>query len=86
QGLVQSGRILRLSIYLEDKPGALSHLLAEVSVLQANVLNIHHERGSKTLPLYTTRVEMELETRSQLHLEKIVHHLEAKGYQLELRD
>ncbi|MFH2130738.1 MAG: pyridoxal-phosphate dependent enzyme [bacterium] len=42
--------------------------------------------GSKTLPLYTTRVEMELETRSQLHLEKIVYHLEAKGYQLELRD
>ncbi len=83
QGLIQSGRILRLSIYLEDRPGALSKLLERIAALQANVLNIHHERGSKTLPLYTTRVEMELETRGQNHLEKILAQLNVDGYQLE---
>ncbi len=85
KGMVQSGRILRLSIYLEDRPGALSNLLAVISGMQANVLNIHHERGSKTLPLYTTRVEMELETRSQEHLEKIVQYLKTNGYQIEMK-
>lgn len=85
QGMVQSGRILRLRIYLEDRPGALSSLLAQISQMQANVLNIHHERGSKTLPLYTTRVEMELETRSQKHLDTIVRNLEEGGYQIEVK-
>ncbi len=85
QGLVQSGRILRLCIYLEDRPGALSQLLEQIATLQANVLNIHHERGSKTLPLYTTRVEMELETRSQSHLEKILARLDTEGYHVETR-
>jgi len=85
QGLLQSGRILRLCINLEDRPGALSQLLEKIARLQANVLNIHHERGSKTLPLYTTRVEMELETRSQSHLETILAQLNTEGYQLETR-
>ncbi|NQU66139.1 MAG: threonine ammonia-lyase, partial [SAR324 cluster bacterium] len=66
-------------------PGALSNLLALIAVPQVNVLNIHHERGSKTLPLYTTRVEMELETRSQNHLETIVAQLNEDGYHLELK-
>lgn len=85
QGMIQSGRILRLWVYLEDRPGVLSKLLSLISGMQANVLNIHHERGSKTLPLYTTRVEMELETRSQQHIERIVEELAANGYQIEIK-
>lgn len=85
QGMVRSGRILRLWVYLEDKPGVLSRLLSRISGLQANVLNIHHERGSKTLPLYMTRVEMELETRSQSHIDTIVQELAAKGYRIEIK-
>ena len=85
QGMVQSGRILRLYIYLEDRPGALSRLLIQISDMQANVVNITHERGSKTLPLYTTRVEMELETRSQDHLESIVRQLRTSGYEIDVK-
>lgn len=85
QGMVQSGRILRMWVYLEDRPGVLSKLLSLVSRLQANVLNIHHERGSKTLPLNTTRVEMELETRCQPHIDRIVQELAAGGYRLEIK-
>ena len=85
QGLLKKSRIMRLRIRLDDTPGSLAKLLALISDLKANVLHIFHDRNVKDLPIYVTRVDLELETRGPEHVDDIAHGLNAAGYALELR-
>lgn len=83
QGLVKNGRLTRVRIRLDDVPGALAGLLTCVADQKANVLHIHHDRYHEDLPLYVTRVELELETRSKPHIEELLGALEQSGYVVE---
>jgi threonine dehydratase len=56
-----------------------------ISGLKANVLHVYHDRRARDLPLYITRVDLELETRGPDHVEKIAHKLNMAGYEMELR-
>ena len=85
QGLLKSARIMRIRVRLTDAPGSLAQLLALISGLKVNILNIYHDRHARDLPLYVTRVDMELETRGPEHVEKIAHKLNMAGYEIELR-
>jgi threonine dehydratase len=85
QGLLKSARIMRIRVRLTDAPGSLVQLLALISGLKANILNVYHDRLAQNLPLYVTRVDMELETRGPEHVEKIAHKLNMAGYEMELR-
>jgi threonine dehydratase len=85
QGLLKSARIMRIRVRLTDAPGSLAQLLALISGLKANILNVYHDRLAQNLPLYVTRVDMELETRGPEHVEKIAHKLNMAGYEMELR-
>jgi threonine dehydratase len=85
QGLLKSARIMRIRVRLTDAPGSLAQLLALISGLKANILNVYHDRRVRDLPLYVTRVDMELETRGPEHVEKIAHKLNMAGYEIELR-
>ncbi|MFH1139234.1 MAG: threonine ammonia-lyase [Pseudomonadota bacterium] len=80
QGLVRSGRIFRCSVILDDRPGALAGLLSEAAELGANVLHIHHDRLGKNLPVSSTRVGLDLETRGFGHIAEIASRLRARGY------
>ena len=71
---------MRFRVQLEDLPGSLAKLLALIADLKANVLHIHHGRYSKDLPIYTTRVDLELETRSHAHVAEITKALDKAGY------
>jgi len=83
QGLVRNGRLTRVRIRLDDVPGALAGLLTCIAEQKANVLHIHHDRYHEDLPLYVTRVELELETRSKPHIEELLGALEQSGYVVE---
>jgi len=83
KGLIENGRVMRVWIQLDDIPGSLSRLLALVADLRANVLHIYHERNVRDTPLFITRVELELETRSLAHVEEIITSLETAGYLVE---
>ncbi len=80
QGLFRSGRILRFRVCLEDTPGSLAELLRLVADHSANVLDIHHDRGGKDLPLHLTRVELEVETRGPEHKAELMSALTEGGY------
>ena len=82
QGLVKKGRIMRLAVRVEDVPGALAQLLADIAGLKANVLHIHHDRGGASLPIQMTRVDLELETRGPEHVNAVVASLKKGGYVL----
>lgn len=82
RGLVRSGRLLRLSVALPDRPGALAGLSAAIGELGANILHIVHDRLSSDLPLAQTRVEFSIETRGKEHNRKIIARLKDRGYPL----
>ncbi|HOV87922.1 MAG TPA: threonine ammonia-lyase [Syntrophobacteraceae bacterium] len=80
RGLFRRGRIMRFSVCLEDAPGSLHGLLECIAREEANVLHIYHDRGGRNLPVYQSRVELELETRGPGHAVKILDQLRAAGY------
>ena len=85
QGLLKNCRTMRFRVRLDDTPGSLAKLLTLISALKANVLHIVHERNVKDLPIYVTRVDLELETRGPAHVDEITHELNMAGYELVLR-
>ncbi|BCS55999.1 threonine ammonia-lyase [Geobacter sp. SVR] len=84
RGLLAAGRYLKLSIELDDLPGALATLSADIAATRANIFLINHDRRSKSLPLGRTDVSLELETRGYEHIREIVQELERKGYSLKV--
>jgi len=82
RGLLQSGRIMRAGVVLDDVPGALARLLEAIAACKANVLHIYHNRSRRDLPVNQTLVELELETRGEAHAAEVEHALRAGGYRL----
>jgi threonine dehydratase len=82
-GLMHTGRILRFSVVLDDRPGALSSLLNILTREKANILHVSHDRLSVDLPLGRTRVELTAETRGFEHNGQLVAAVTGAGYQLE---
>jgi threonine dehydratase len=80
RGLIHQGRLLRLHVTLKDVPGALAGLLATVARQKANVLHIYHDRNLGDLPINTTAVSLELETRSHDHGTTVTRALTDAGY------
>ena len=82
QGLIKNGRVMRIRLSLNDRPGTLATLLNQVAALQANILHIHHDRGTERSNIDETQVELELETRNADHIREIGAALEAAGYKM----
>jgi threonine dehydratase len=82
RGLVAGGRYLKLKVALEDIPGSLAKLSAEIAVVNANIFYIAHDRRCISLPLGESEVILELETRGFEHIRTILKHLETKGYEV----
>jgi threonine dehydratase len=82
RGLVRTGRLLRLSVRLPDRPGALAGLSVLVGELGANILHIVHDRLSSGLPITQSRVDLSLETRGREHSRRILARLKRSGYPL----
>ena len=84
KGLFCHGRIMRISVCLEDVPGSLAQLLAIIARLKANVLNIYHARSERDLAIHLSRVELEIETRSPNHIQEISNELNTAGYHINI--
>ncbi|MDF1552083.1 MAG: pyridoxal-phosphate dependent enzyme [Deferrisomatales bacterium] len=82
-GLMHKGRILRFSVVLDDRPGALSRLLHILTREKANILHVAHDRLSVDLPLSRTRVALTAETRGFDHNRELTAAIQAGGYHLE---
>lgn len=82
RGLVAGGRYVKLKVALEDIPGSLARLTAEIALVKANIFYINHDRRCISLPLGESEVILELETRGFEHIETILKHLEEKGYEV----
>jgi threonine dehydratase len=81
-GLSSAGRYVALRVVVDDTPGNLAALTAEVARLGLNVLSVEHHRTGLDLDLDKVEIRLTLETRNAIHSGEIVADLEARGYQV----
>jgi threonine dehydratase len=70
-GQTRRGRLIELSVIVEDLPGSLNRLTQILAEQKANILEVHHDRVSQDLFLRQTRIDFILETVSPEHVEQI---------------
>ncbi|WP_137993690.1 threonine ammonia-lyase [Streptomyces vilmorinianum] len=79
-GMAAGGRYLSLRLRVTDRPGALATLLAVLTVVDANVLDVSHVRTDPRLGLTEAEVELHLETKGPEHCEEVAAALRDAGY------
>ena len=80
KGLVRNGRLSRLHVMLDDRPGALARVLAIVAEAGANILEVRHDRLFGDVPVRSVDVELWLETADNEHRAGVVEAIRAGGY------
>jgi len=81
--LVRQGRIARLRVGAEDRPGALAAITAQFHDAGVNIIEINHSRIFTRLPAKDTLIEVECEARDAKAIDDVVARLEAAGFQVE---
>lgn len=71
KGLIKSGRKMKLTVTLIDKPGALMQLTRMLQDLNANIVHIAYDRTSTTLAYGDANVTIHLETKGSDHQSQI---------------
>ncbi len=78
--LARSGRLARLRITLQDRPGSLMKVMHEFAEANVNILEISHQRIFTNLPAKGLVTDIECEARDSVQLEALVARLTAEGY------
>ena len=83
RGLAKDGRLVRLQIHLSDRPGSLHQLTRLLTVHQANIVELHHDRTYYGVNLGDTMIDVTLEARGEEQIQQILHGLAQEGYRHE---
>jgi threonine dehydratase len=78
--LARSGRMARLRIQLQDRPGALLAVMKLFDRHSVNIIEIYHQRVFTTLPAKDAFIDVECEARDSEHLDALVAALEGAGF------
>jgi threonine dehydratase len=79
-GMAAAGRYLSFRVRIPDLPGGLARLLFELADVEANVLDVVHERTSTQLTLDEVEVALQVETRGAEHADRVLARLRECGY------
>ncbi|PXA87242.1 threonine ammonia-lyase [Nostoc sp. 3335mG] len=80
--LARSGRLARLRIRLQDRPGALYAVAKIFQEQNANILELYHQRIFTNLPAKGLTLDVECETRDAAHLDRLVAAIVSAGYEV----
>ena len=83
RGLVKDGRLLRIRVYLQDRPGALLALTKILARERANIVETVHNRAYYGVSLGETVIDVTIETRGATHITAIHHALREAGFRFE---
>lgn len=83
-GLAAAGRFLTMAVRLRDEPGSLAGLVQAIGALDANVLDIGHNRLALGLGVDEVEIVAQLETRGSDHCLEVVSALSEQGYSVDL--
>ena len=78
--LARSGRLARLRLTLQDRPGALFKVMGLFDAHNVNIIEIYHQRIFTTLPAKGLITDIECEARDKEQLDELVVSLKAAGY------
>ena len=81
--LVRCGRIARLRIAVQDRPGALAAITAKFHECGVNIIETNHHRIFTRLPAKDTVIEVECEARDAEAIDRLVACLESAGFDVE---
>lgn len=80
--LARSGRMARLRIQLQDRPGALFSVIKLFEQHGVNIVEIYHQRVFTALPAKDAFIDVECEARDREHLDALVDQLQSAGFNL----
>jgi threonine dehydratase len=80
--LARSGRLARLRLRLQDRPGSLFNVARVFDEQGVNIIEIYHQRVFTTLPAKGLITDIECETRDAAHLERLMAALRDNGYEV----
>ncbi|MGZ8997561.1 MAG: pyridoxal-phosphate dependent enzyme, partial [Allosphingosinicella sp.] len=78
--LARSGRMTRLRIQLQDRPGALVSVMTLFSDHQVNIVEVYHQRIFTSLPAKDAAIDVECEARDADQIRKRVEALQEQGF------
>ena len=85
KGLAAMGRLLKIEILLRDKPGALKEVVDEITAVNANIVEVVHDRISHNVDAGHVSVTLSLETEGSTHADKLTRHLRDKNIEFKLK-
>jgi len=78
------GRMLKISVLLKDKPGALKELVDEISSINVNIVEVIHDRLSSEVNAGSAEVTISLETEDQNQSNELINHLRDKNIEFQV--
>jgi len=84
KGLAKMGRLLKISILLPDQPGALKELVDEITSVNANIVEVVHDRLSSNVNAGSASVTLSLETEGKENADELIEHLKRKNLKFKL--
>ena len=79
-GLAADGRRWRFTTRISDRPGGVARLTAAIAATGASVREIVHDRAFAGPDVFSTGVEVTVETADRAHVALLVERLEAEGF------
>lgn len=80
RGMVRDGRILRIRVEIDDKPGTLARVAALVGEVGGNIIDVAHQRLFSDVPAKSAELDLVVETRDGEHGRELIGKIRAAGY------
>ena len=80
--LARSGRMTRLRIQLQDRPGALAAVMKLFDEHKVNIVEVYHQRVFTSLPAKDAAIDVECEARDVAQLDRLADALHEEGFKV----
>ncbi len=81
-GLAADSRLWRFTAHVSDRPGGIARLTAAIAEAGASVLEIKHDRAFSGPDVFSTTVEVTVETADRDHVTRLYQQLRDGGFQV----
>jgi threonine dehydratase len=86
RGLVRDGRLIRLTVEVQDRPGALAKIAESVARTGGNIVEVQHQRFFGVLSANIAEIELLVEAQDSAHADAIVEGLQGGGAHVRHRE
>ena len=84
KGLAAMSRLLKLSVLLPDRPGAFKEIVDIITLANANIVEVVHDRLSSDVNAGSASVTLNLETQGKEQAQSLIKSLEEKNVKFKL--